>query len=195
MKKYLTYAAAAGGLALFAFGLDATGIPAALAQESTTITTTAPPLTDTQVNISTIKETLIVLGGTILTAILGWIGIAVRAMISKKYDLDKTTLDEKLQAIFDVAAKRGIAFAETSLKEKIPDTVDAKSVFVKTAADYVIGHWPDIVAFTGMSEKNVQDAIISRLPSPTAKEADQLALVKAGAAAPASVAVAAAPKA
>lgn len=190
MKKYLKYLAIAGGLALFAIGLP----ELALAQDAvTTVTTTTPPLTDTQVNISNVKESIIVFGGTVLTAILGWIGLAVRAMIAKKYDLDKTTLDEKLQAIFDVAAKRGIAFAETTLKQKVPDTIDAKNEFVKMAADYVIGHWPDIVSFTGMSEKNVRDAIISRLPSPTAKEADQLALVKAGAAAPVSVAISPSP--
>jgi len=199
--KYVKYLAIVGGLAIAAFLLPDIGPIDAWAQTTTpadvttTVTTTAPPLTDTQVNIATIRDTLVVIGGTVLTAILSWIGIAVRAYFASKRDLDKTTLDEKFQAIFDVAAKRGIAYSETFLKEKIPDTIDPKSVFVKTAADYIINHWPDIVKATGMTEQNVMDAVISRLPSPTGKEADQLALIKAGAAAPATIAVAAAPKA
>lgn len=194
--KYLKYMVVAGGLAIAALALHMTGISLAFAQDagtSTTITTTAPPLTDTQINIATAKDSLILLAGTILTGVLGWVGIAVRAFFASKYDLNKTTLDEKFQSIYDVAAKRAIAYAESIAKEKVPDKVDVHSEFVKIAAEYLLTHWPDVISHTGMTAEQVRDTIISRLPTPTAKEADQLALVKAGAALPVSVAVAASP--
>jgi hypothetical protein len=146
-----------------------------------TVTPIATP--DTSFDLSEIKGSVITILGSVMSAVAIWIGITVRSWIGAKYNLDKTTLDEKLQAIFDVAAKRGIAFAETTLNEKIPSKVDINSVFVKTAADYLSSHWPDIVKKTGMTPQGVEDAIVSRLPSPTGKEADTLALVKAGAAA------------
>lgn len=201
MKTYLKYLAVAGGLAIAALllpdigPLDAWAQTAPAVGETTTVTTTAPPLTDTQVNITTVRDGLIVLGGTILTGILSAVGMAVRAFFASKYDLNKTTLDEKFQGIYDLAAKRAIAYAESVAKEKVPEKFETNSAFVKMAAEYLMSHWPDVVAHTGMTSDQVRDTIISRLPTPTAKEADQLALVKAGAAAPASVAVAVVPKA
>lgn len=179
IKKFANYFAIIGMVALTAVAVHYTGIPDAIAQ--TPVAVPSP----TEFDIATIKSSAISILAAVLLAVSSWVGITVRTLVAKKIDLDKTTLDEKVQAIYDLAAKRAISYTETFLNEKIPEKLDPKSVFVKTAAEYLKAGWPDVVKYTGMTQERLENSIIARLPSPTGKEADALAMAKAGATVPA----------
>lgn len=134
----------------------------------------------TEVNVTPITESLLAILAAVLTGVATWIGVLAKAWIATKIDLSKTDLDEKLQQRYNQAALRGIAYAESVIKGKIPDTVDTRNEFVKVAADYVIQYWPELVERFGLTPENVRDTIISRLPSPTSDKADAAAAVAVG---------------
>jgi hypothetical protein len=135
------------------------------------------------VDISPITNSLIQLGAAALTALALWIGWYVKNLIASRAAFANTQIAEQLQQMYNEAALRSIAYAETVVKGAVPKTVDTDHQFVATAADYLVKFWPDLVGKLDLTPERVKETILARLPSGemTAK-AD--AIVEAKAAAP-----------
>lgn len=143
-----------------------------------------PMPTPGQVDLSPIRDSLVQLAGAALTGLALWIGWYVKNLVASKVDLSNTMLDEQIQQMYNEAAMRAIAYAETFLKEKVPTKIDVNNEFVAVAAEYLIKFWPDLVKKAGLTPEMVKKTIVSRLPSPSADKADDVALAKAGTSAP-----------
>lgn len=136
---------------------------------------------NTSIDLTPLVRELMPYISVILMAILSWLAYVIKNWVGSKIDLSKTQLDDQLQQMFNEAALRSIAYAETMIEGAVPKTVDGKSVFIKTAADYVILHWPDLVKKTGLTPMKIEQAIAARLPSGKMTEkADAVVLAKAG---------------
>ncbi|MGD9726051.1 MAG: hypothetical protein AB7L09_21250 [Nitrospira sp.] len=144
---------------------------------------TAPVLAQatvsTEIDVSPITTELIKILAAALSAVAIWIGWYIKDWVGKKVDLTNTQLDEALQQQYNEIVLRGIAYAETVAGDKLPKTVDAGNPFVKTAGDYILKFWPDLVKKLNLTPEKVRETILSRLPSPTAEKADELAVAKA----------------
>lgn len=135
----------------------------------------------TTVDLSPITESLISILGTILTGVVAWIGWYVKNLVASKVNLANTQLDEQLQQMFNEAAARSIAYAETVVKGAVPKNIDVKNEFVKTAADYLIKFWPELIQKVGLTPEKIKETILARLPSGEMTEkADAIVVAKAG---------------
>lgn len=140
-----------------------------------------PAAAQTTVDLSPITESLISIMGAVLTVVAGWVGWYLKNLIASKVDLSNTQLDEQLQQMFNEAAARSIAYAETVVKGTVPKNIDVKNEFVKVAADYLVKFWPDLVKKVGLTPEKVKDTILARLPSGEMTEkADAIVVAKAG---------------
>jgi len=159
-----------------------TGLGLALFAGTALAQTTAP---STAIDISPISSALVNIIGVVLTGLVTWIGWYVKNLISSKVDLSKTQLDEQLQQMFNEAAARSIAYAETVVEGAVPKSVDVNSVFVATAAKYLMDKWPDLVKKVGLSPEAIRDTILARLPSgPATAKVDAIVLAKAAGSSP-----------
>lgn len=143
-------------------------VSVAVAQEPSSTVIDLSPITDTVVSVVML----------VLTGIVTWVGVAIRGWFASKIDLSKTQLDEQVQQMFNEAAARSIAYAESVVKGVVPKSIDVKSEFVAVAAGYLLKMWPELTK--GMSAEKIRDAIVARLPSGAATEkADAIVLAKA----------------
>lgn len=133
------------------------------------------------IDLSPFIETLMPILATILTALATWIGWYVKNWVAKKVDLSQTQLDEQIQQMYNEAAARSIAYAESIVKGTIPKTVDIDNEYVSVAAGYLMKFWPDLVKQIGLTPESVKKTILARLPSGAMTEkADAIVLAKAG---------------
>lgn len=137
-----------------------------------------------QIDLSPVWQSGIALVGSALSGIAIWIGWYVKNLIASKVDLSQTQLDEQIQQMYNEAAQRAIAYAETFLQQKAPSKVNVGNEFVATAAEYLIKFWPDLVKKAGLTPEKVKETIVSRLPSDAADKAEEITLAKAGTTAP-----------
>lgn len=137
----------------------------------------------TSIDLSPIIDSLVAIVGAVLSALAIWIGWYVKNWIAQRVDLTKTQLDEQLQQMYNEAAARAIAYAETVIKGAAPKEVETDNVFVATAAEYLIKFWPDLVKKMELTPARVEETIIARLPSGKMTEKAD-AIVEAKAAAP-----------
>lgn len=130
---------------------------------------TAP---DTTVDFTPLIQSAIVAAAGIVTAIGAWLAFYVKGLISAKWDLSKTELDEKLQEMFNAALRRAIDYGTAKAQELLKDkaTIDVKSVIVKQAADYFIQFWPDLLTKLGLTPDQIAKTIEARLPPTSAPE-------------------------
>lgn len=155
-------------------GLLALGLACGVAMAQDTAPST------TIVDLSPVRDTIISIIGVVLTGIVTWVGIAIRGFFASKIDLSKTQLDEQIQQMFNEAAARSIAYAESIAGKVVPGKVDVKNEFVAVAAGYLLKMWPELTQ--GMSAEKIRDAIIARLPSgPLTEKADAIVEAKASA--------------
>lgn len=137
-----------------------------------------------QIDLSPVWQSGIALVGSALSGIAIWIGWYVKNLVASKVDLSQTQLDEQIQQMYNEAAQRAIAYAETFLQQKAPTKVNVGNEFVATAAEYLIKFWPDLVKKAGLTPEKVKETIVSRLPSDAAEKAEDITLAKAGTASP-----------
>lgn len=164
----------AAGLAVACLAIAASVVPA-LAQAI-----------DTNIDFSPVVENIIAIVGAALSALAMWIGWYVKNWVAQRVDLTNTQLDEQLQQMYNEAAARAIAYAESVVKGAVPKEIDVKNIFVATAAEYVLKFWPDLVKRVGLTPEMVKSTIIARLPSgPATEKADAIVQGKAEAAKPA----------
>jgi len=146
---------------------------------STAMAQTAPA-PDTTVDFTPIVNGVVATAGAALLALATWIGWYVKNWVASKVDLSTTQLDEQLQQMYNEAAARSIAYAESAVKGVVPKEVDVRSAFVATAAEYLLKFWPDLVGKLGLTPEKIRDTIIARLPSGVMTEkADAIVVAKA----------------
>src|SRR5882672_6720600 len=103
--------------------------------------------TDNSVDFSPILNEVIKAAGVLATGVLMWAGIALKSWLASKSTLANSQLAESLQARYNEAAARAIAYAESKIKEKMPaGEVQIDNPFVRTAAEYLVKFWPDLTA-------------------------------------------------
>ena len=159
---------------LIILGINMPHVLVALAQDTTT--------TNTTVDFTPVWQSAVSIAAAVLSALALWVGVWLKSWLQAKTGLVDTALADKLQQMYNEAALRGIAYAESVVDKNAPKSVDVGSPLVKTAADYVIRFWPELVGKLGLTPEDIQDTIVARLPTPTAKRADEQAAANAGAA-------------
>lgn len=140
-------------------------------------------LFNTTVDLQPAFNGLITFMGTLLLAVLTAVGMAIRLYVVKKLAIKDTELVDQINAQYDLALKKGIAYAESTLgtaAKNLPAKVDVHNAFVKQATDYVLANWQTLLAKAGIDPKSVADHIIRALPSPTSKEVDALTMASVG---------------
>lgn len=129
----------------------------------------AQTVTDTVANntvdISPITTQLIGIAGTVLSAIAIWIGVWVKSFLASKTSLADSQFAESVQARYNEAVARGMAYAEAKAQAMVPagGKIKIDNEFVREAAEYVIGLWPDLTK--DMNFEGVAKSIVARLPT------------------------------
>lgn len=137
---------------------------------------------DTTVDISPILQWAVGFGAAVLTILGGILLNSLRAYLDKKFALKDSELTDALQVQFDMALKKGIAYAESKLDLEAAKIgkLETGNVFIKTAGDYVVKHWPELLAKLDLKPEKVAEIVIRAMPSPTSTEVDALTIAKAG---------------
>lgn len=130
----------------------------------------AQTATDTVANntidISPITTQLIGIAGTVLSGIAIWIGVWIKAWLATKTSLADSQFAESVQARYNEAVARGMAYAESKAKSLAGEgKIRVDNEFVREAAQYVIDLWPDLTK--DMNFEGVAKSIIARLPTGT----------------------------
>lgn len=135
----------------------------------------AQAVADNTVDFSPILNEVIKIGGILATGVLMWAGVALKSWLASKSSLANSQLAESIQARYNEAAARAIAYAESKVKEAVPSgKVEIDNPFVRTAAEYLLKFWPDLTA--KMDFEAISKTIIARLPSgPMTTKADAIA--------------------
>lgn len=117
------------------------------------------------IDISPITTQLIGIAGTILSGIAIWIGVWVKNFLATKTSLADSQFAESVQARYNEAVARGMAYAEAKAQAMVPGggKIKIDNEFVREAAEYVIGLWPDLTK--DMNFEGVAKSIVARLPT------------------------------
>lgn len=133
------------------------------------------------IDLNPIIEQLIGLISAILLALSAWIGILIRAWVAQKIQMNRVSYQEQLQSMYNEAAQRSMAYAESVVPGGVPKKGAKSDAFVKAATTYLVKFWPEVVDRMGLDESRVQQTIIARLPSgEETVKADAIAIAKAG---------------
>lgn len=139
-----------------------------------------------ETDFSPILNQLIQLAALIISGVVIWLGVQVRAWIAAKTGLKDSQLADSIQQRFNEAVVRSMAYAESAAKTAIPKggKIEIDQPFVRAAADYLVKMWPELTK--DLDDKQIADAIVARLPSgPMTEQANAITVAKAGAAVPA----------
>lgn len=117
------------------------------------------------IDISPITTQLIQVAGTMLAGVAIWAGIWVKSLLAKKTKLADSQFAESMQARYNEAVARGMAYAETKAQSMVPSggKIKIDNDFVREAAQYVIDLWPDLTK--EMNFEGVAKSIVARLPT------------------------------
>lgn len=117
------------------------------------------------IDISPITTQLIGIAGTVLSGIAIWIGVWLKSWLATKTSLADSQFAESMQARYNEAVARGMAYAETKAQSLVPAGGKFKidNDFVREAAQYVIDLWPDLTK--NMNFEGVAKSIVARLPT------------------------------
>lgn len=119
------------------------------------------------IDISPITTQLIAIAGTVLSGIAIWIGVWLKSWLATKTSLADSQFAESMQARYNEAVARGMAYAETKAQSLVPagGKIKIDNEFVREAAQYVIDLWPDLTK--DMNFEGVAKSIVARLPTGT----------------------------
>lgn len=134
------------------------------------------------VDFSPILDQLIQLAMLIISALIIWLGVQVRAWIAVKTGLKDSELADSIQQRFNEAVVRSMAYAESAAKAAISKggKIEVNHPFVRDAANYLVKMWPELTK--DMDGKQIANAIVARLPSgPLTDQANAITVAKAGA--------------
>lgn len=134
-----------------------------------------------ETDISNITEPVLQALLILLSGVATWAVAALRKWLATKTELANSDIVDALQKRFNEGVARSMAYAETYLKTHV-DLADGKAVinneFVKTAADYLKEHWPDLTK--DMHLDDIAKSIVARLPTgPMAENAEIVAQTNA----------------
>lgn len=145
-------------------GLAAGALVLACPAVAQTVTET---VANNKIDITPITTQLIHIAGTVLAGIAIWIGVWVKSFLATKTSLADSQFAESMQARYNEAVARGMAYAETKAQAMVPQggKIKIDNEFVREAAQYVIDLWPDLTK--NMNFDGVAKSIVARLPTGT----------------------------
>lgn len=99
----------------------------------------------------------------ILATILSVVGGFLIAWLQKRIGVENQQIDQFVREYLNTALERAVDYASVQLRESGTVSIETNSAFVKMAADYVLQHVPDAVAYFGISEVQLKELVIARL--------------------------------
>ena len=114
--------------------------------------------TSTAINLTPIILDILGLAGLVLVGVVTW---AVNKYIGSH-------LDDKAKELLETAIKNGIAYAEKQGGAYLaahPVTINGGNATVAVAANYVIQNTPDALTRLGVTQDQLSQKILARLPA------------------------------
>ncbi len=124
---------------------------------------------------SALDQTLVL----ILTGIILWIGMQLRAWFAAHAQFLDQATDQKLATGFERALDNGVAIAMQQLDqyEKAHETIPVNNWIAAKAAQYAIGHSPDYMKRFNLTPEAIAEKALAYLPPPAAITTDIAATV------------------
>ena len=115
--------------------------------------------TQTAIDLSPILSDIIMFVGVLLAGVATWAVTKVAAHYNIK-------LDDSARALIDTAITNGIKYAENQGQLLIAGAkVETGNAALATAVNYVIAHIPDALTRLGVTQQQLEEKIIARLPA------------------------------
>lgn len=120
-----------------------------------------------ELDVSGFEKVAFDLAAALITALASWLIVTLRTWAATKTELANSEAAIALQARFNEAIPKVIAYAEKKADALITGgdgKVTVTNDFLAHALDYANKAWPDL--FKGIDAAHLEKAIIARLPQP-----------------------------